>query len=91
MPRNTNPSFGMLLSWRCFFLFDQIIVFQRILDMSLLRGQIELLMLSGMAVMCLCIPVLRTPIHIYLFAALMLCSLFMGLTRLCGLVLLCQL
>jgi hypothetical protein len=62
-----------------FFSLDQIIVFQRILNMNLLRGQIELLMLPCMALMCLRIPVLRTLPHVCLFAALMLCSSFMTL------------
>jgi hypothetical protein len=65
-----------------FFSLDQIIVFQRVLDMSLLRGQVELLMLPCMALICLCIPVLRTPTHLWLFAGLMLCSGFLSIPSL---------
>ena len=64
MPHNTNP-LSVCRFPGVVFSLDQIIVFQRILDMSLLRGQIELLMLPCMAFMCLRIPVLRTPTHIY--------------------------
>jgi len=58
-----------------FFSLDQIVLFQRIMDKNLIRGEVEVLMLPCMAAACMCIPTLRTRSNIILLAALVPLSL----------------
>ncbi|NIM96731.1 MAG: hypothetical protein GTO24_01210 [candidate division Zixibacteria bacterium] len=60
-----------------FFSLDQIIVFQRVVDMSLLRGTIENLMFPCMAAVCMSIPTLRTRSNITLLVALLALGIFL--------------
>jgi hypothetical protein len=53
-----------LLAW--FFAFDQIIVFQRVTDMNVIRGEVERLMFPCLAAVCLSIPPLRTRLNVLL-------------------------
>ena len=58
-----------------FFSLDQIIVFQRVLDINAVRGEIEKLMIFCMAAACLSIPILRSRRNLFLFAALLTLNL----------------
>jgi hypothetical protein len=58
-----------------FFALDQIIVFQRVVDMSLLRGEVERLMFPCLAAVCLSISPLRTRRNVLVTAALLPWSL----------------
>jgi hypothetical protein len=60
-----------------FFSLDQIIVFQRVLDKNLMRGDVENVMFPCLAVVCLGIPTLRTRSHILLLGVLLSLSLFL--------------
>ena len=59
----------------CFFAFDQIIVFQRVADMSVIRGEVERLMFPCLAAVCLSIPPLRTRLNVLLTVVLLPWSL----------------
>jgi len=54
-----------------FFSLDQMIVFQRVEDLSLLRGEVENFMFPCMAAICMWIPTLRTRSNILLLGALL--------------------
>jgi hypothetical protein len=58
-----------------FFSLDQIIVFQRALDIHAVRGEIEKLIMPCMAAACLSIPILRTRRNILLLAGLLMLNL----------------
>ena len=60
-----------------FFSLDQIVLFQRVMDKNLIRGEVEVLMLPCMAAACMCIPTLRTRTNIILLAALLPLSLLL--------------
>lgn len=55
-----------------FFALDQIIVFQRVVDMQLIRGRVEVLAFPLLAVLCLAVPALRTGRNMILAGALLL-------------------
>jgi hypothetical protein len=54
---------------------DQIIVFERVIDKNLMRGQLATLMFPCMAAACLAIPTLRTRPNFVLLGALLPLSL----------------
>jgi hypothetical protein len=58
-----------------FFSLDQIIVFERIIDKNLIRGDLAVLMFPCMAAVCLAIPTLRTRSNLVLLGALLPLSL----------------
>jgi hypothetical protein len=58
-----------------FFSLDQIIVFERIIDKNLIRGDLAVLMFPCMAAACLAIPTLRTRSNLVLLGALLPLSL----------------
>jgi hypothetical protein len=57
-----------------FFSLDQIILFQRVMDKDLIRGQVGSLMFPCMAALCLAIPILRTRANLLLLGTLLLLS-----------------
>jgi hypothetical protein len=57
-----------------FFSLDQIILFQRVMDKDLIRGQVGSLMFPCMAALCLAIPSLRTRANLLLLGTLLLLS-----------------
>jgi hypothetical protein len=58
-----------------FFSLDQIVVFERAIDKSLVRGDLAALMFPCMAAACLAIPTLRTRSNLVLLGALLPLSL----------------
>jgi hypothetical protein len=58
-----------------FFSLDQIIVFERAIDKSLVRGELAALMFPCLAAACLAIPTLRKRFNFVLLAALLPLSL----------------
>lgn len=60
-----------------FFSLDQIIVFERVIDKDLIRGDLAILMFPCMAAACLAIPILRTGCNFVLLGALLPLSLLL--------------
>ena len=60
-----------------FFSLDQIIIFQRVIDKNLIRGEIEYLMFPCIAAVCISIPILRTRFNILILVLLMALSLLL--------------
>jgi hypothetical protein len=60
-----------------FFSLDQIILFQRVTDKNLIRGDVEVLMFPCMAAACIWIPPLRTRSNMIVLAALLPVSLLL--------------
>ena len=61
------------------FSLDQIILFQRMMDKNLIRGELGSLMFPCMAAVCLAIPSLRTRANLFLLGMLLLLSPFLML------------
>jgi hypothetical protein len=57
-----------------FFSLDQIIVFQRVVNLELTRGEVEKLMIWCLAAACLTIPLLRTKDNMIVMSGLLLLS-----------------
>jgi hypothetical protein len=60
-----------------FFSMDQIIVFQRVIDKNLVRGEVENLIFPSIAALCMLIPILRTRSNILLLGLLLPLSLLL--------------
>ncbi len=60
-----------------FFSLDQIIVFQRVMDLSLIRGNVEKLMFPSMVALSMAVPSLRSRSNILLLSALLPLSLLL--------------
>ena len=60
-----------------FFFLDQIVLFQRVMDKNLIRGEVEVFMFPCMAAACIWIPPLRTRSNILLLAAFLPLSLLL--------------